>query len=138
MTWIISPSIDFDKSAGDYQGEYASYWIYNKNANFAVLIYNLSVNLLKITYNGGFIDGKYKSRIEIDRGFLIRCFDRKCIIRIDDGNEEEETRFKKMKCSIPQVIALLGEMELRVDDNGIAYYELNTILKKGLNGYGGF
>lgn len=91
-----------------------------------------------ISYNGGVIDGKYKSRIEIDRGFLIKCFDRKCIIRIDDGNEEEETRFKKMKCSIPQVIALLGEMELRVDDNGIAYYGLHTILKKGLNGYGGF
>ena len=48
MTWIISPSIDFDKKAGDYQGKYKGNWIYNKNANFAVLLYILSVNLLKI------------------------------------------------------------------------------------------
>lgn len=47
-TEVISPSIDFDKRVGDYQGEYAGNRIYNKNANFAVLLYKVSVNLLKI------------------------------------------------------------------------------------------
>lgn len=45
---------------------------------------------------------------------------------------------KKAKSSIPQMVAVLGEMELRIDKSGIAYYGLENIYKKGLTGYGGF
>lgn len=45
---------------------------------------------------------------------------------------------KKAKSSIPQMVAVLGEMELRIDKSGIAYYGLENIYKEGLTGYGGF
>lgn len=92
-----------------------------------------------LSYYGDTIDGKYKSRVEFDHGFLVEYFDRKCIVRIDYGDDDEKMeRFKKAKSSIPQMVAVLGEMELRIDKSGIAYYGLENIYKKGLTGYGGF
>ncbi|MBQ8142019.1 MAG: hypothetical protein IJ194_02530 [Bacilli bacterium] len=92
-----------------------------------------------ISYHADTIDGKYKSRVEFNRGFLIEYFNRKCIIKIDfsDNNEMIEN-FKKAKTHIPQMVAVLGHMELIVDKAGIAYYGLENLLEKGLKGYGGF
>ena len=36
------------------------------------------------------------------------------------------------------MIAVLGQMELRVDKDGMAYCGLQTLFEKGLDGYGGF
>lgn len=36
---------------------------------------------------------------------------------------------KKAKSSIPQMVAVLGEMELRIDKSGIAYCGLENIYK---------
>ena len=92
-----------------------------------------------ISYYSDTIDGKYKSRVEFNRGFLVEYHDRKCVIRIDfNDNEDMMERFKKAKSNIPHMVAVLGQMELRIDVDGIAYYGLENLLKKGLKGYGGF
>ncbi|MFA7110024.1 MAG: hypothetical protein WC160_00695 [Bacilli bacterium] len=51
-----------------------------------------------LSYYGDTIDGKYKSRVEFDHGFLVEYFDRKYIVRIDYGDDDEKMeRFKKSK-----------------------------------------
>lgn len=92
-----------------------------------------------ISYYKDIVDGKKRTRIEFNRGFLIEYYDRKCVIRIDFGDDDESiNRFKKAQNSIPHLIAVLGHMELKVDKDGIAYCGLETLFDKGLNGYGGF
>ena len=81
------------------------------------------------------VDGKYKSRVEFNRGFLIEYYDRICVIRIDfDDDDETINRFKKAKNNIPHLIAVLGEMALIIGKDGTAYCGLQTLLKKGLAG----
>ena len=92
-----------------------------------------------ISYYMETVDAKYKRRVEFNRGFLIEYYDRKCVIRIDYGEDDETIkRFRKAKNSIPHLLAVLGHMELRVDKDGMAYCGLETLFEKGLNGYGGF
>ena len=92
-----------------------------------------------ISYYSDIVDGKYKSRVEFNRGFLIEYYDRRCVIRIDfDDDDETINRFKKAKNNIPHLIAVLGEMALIIDKDGTAYCGLQTLLEKGLDGYGGF
>ena len=50
-----------------------------------------------LSYYGDTIDGKYKSRVEFDHGFLVEYFDRKYIVRIDYDDDEKMERFKKSK-----------------------------------------
>lgn len=92
-----------------------------------------------ISYFAGVVNGKYKSRQEFNAGFLVMYFDRKCLIRIDFTDDDASLqKYQGIKTSIPKIVALLGELELRVDTNGIAYYGLENLYKKGLIGYGGF
>ena len=105
----------------------------------AKMLSNNCIVYRAISYYGDTIDGKYKSRVEFNRGFLIEYYDRKCVIKIDFGDDDNAIdRFKKAKSNIPHMIAVLGQMELRVDKEGMAYCGLQTLFEKGLDGYGGF
>ena len=93
-----------------------------------------------ISYYSVNVGGQYNTRTEFNRGFLVESFDRKCVIKIDFKDEDETmmARFKKAINNIPHIIAVLGRMGLRFDDNGIAYCGLENLLLKGLDAYGGF
>jgi hypothetical protein len=53
------------------------------------------------------IVGKYKSRVEFDHGFLVEYFDRKYIVRIDYGDDDERWKDSKKQRVQSSVVAVL-------------------------------
>lgn len=82
-------------------------------------------------------DNDKRVRVEFNRGFLIGNYDKNVVIKpYFDDNEEELKKLIKSKINIPQIVALLGNSEYRMDKNGLTYVGLDKLLTKGLDGYG--
>ena len=82
-------------------------------------------------------DSDKRVRVEFNRGFLISNYDKNVVVKpYFDNNEEELKKLIRSKINIPQIVALLGNTEYRMDKNGLTYVGLDKLLTKGLDGYG--
>ena len=107
-------------------------FIANKEATVVSKLVSRGFNVYAATsYYAAYVNNVYVTRNIYNAGFLIEYYDKKALIKIYFDNDESIERFIKLKTKIPQIIIVLSNMNLKIDDNEIAYYGLENFLKDG-------